>query len=52
MKYWSLIWMSVSIGAAIRAIVEKDWLFAMFCVSCCGVNHFCYNRYSEALKNK
>jgi|GEM_PF-5403928 len=52
MKCWSLVWMSASIGAAIGAIVNKDWLFAIFCVISCAINHFCYNRYSDALKNK
>lgn len=52
MKYYSLVWMSASIGVAIASIIQRDWLFAMFCVMSCAINHFCYNRYSEALKNK
>lgn len=52
MKYWSLVWMSASIGVAIGAIINKDWLFAIFYVISCAINHFCYNLYSEALRNK
>lgn len=50
MKYWSLAGMSASIGAALRAIVEKDWLFAIFCVISCAINHFCYDVWSKSQK--
>lgn len=50
MKYLSLVGMSGSIGAAIGAMVNKDWLFAIFYVISCGINHFCYNVWSKSLK--
>lgn len=50
MKCWSLVWWSLCLGAAIGAIVRKDWLYAMFYVAGCAINHFCYSYWSESLK--
>lgn len=52
MKYWSLTWMSTSIGAALAAIIRKDWMFAIFCVISCGANHFCYNVWNKQIKDR
>lgn len=51
MKYNSLVWWSLCLGAAIGAIVRKDWLYAIFCVACCAINHFCYNVWNKQIKN-
>lgn len=51
-KYWSFVWMQASIGAAVAAIISKDWSFAIFYVISCAIHHFCYNQHSKSLKNK
>lgn len=47
MKCWSLVWWSLCLGAAVGAIVRKDWLYAMFYVAGCAIHHFCYNYYKK-----
>lgn len=43
MKYWSLAWMSASIGAALGSLLNKDYGYTIFYVVTCALNHFCYN---------
>lgn len=50
MKYYSLVLMFASAGAAISYVVRKEWLPAIFCVMSCAINHFCYNVWSKSLK--
>lgn len=44
--------MSASIGAALAAIIRKDWMFAIFCVISCAINHFCYNVWNKQIKDR
>lgn len=47
MKYWSLVWMSASIGAMIGAAARKDYPFAMFFLLNCAIHHLCYNYHKK-----
>lgn len=49
MKYWSLIWMSTSIGAALGSFLKKDYDYSIYYVVCCAISHFCYRQYSKRL---
>lgn len=50
MKYWSLACMAASIGAAVGCVARKDYLFAIYYVISCAINHFCYNVWSSRSK--
>lgn len=51
MKYWSLAWMSASIGAAIVYVLQHNYLYAIQGVVCCALNHICYNVWNKQIKD-
>lgn len=52
MKYWSLAFASASVGAATWSFFHKDYGYAIFYVSCCAINHFCYNVWNKLIKTE
>lgn len=51
MKYWSLAWMSASIGATLGSFLNKDYGYTIFCVVTCAINHICYNVWNKRIKD-
>lgn len=39
-------------GAAIGSAMRGDYMFSMWMVVCCAVNHYAYNQYTKLLNQQ